>query len=128
MSEKSGKTDEKSIWAQARVAHSAQFLKQIYGIQEEGTPRMLFYAIVVFDENHKKVYILYYIKVRIILKIILLYLQVVLGHTSKFEYIIARNQVNGTIWKIADGELSSKSNHKLMLNSQGKLEVVLVLQ
>jgi len=33
MSEKSGKTDEKSIWAQARVAQSAQFLRQLYGIQ-----------------------------------------------------------------------------------------------
>jgi hypothetical protein len=82
MSKKSGKEDEGSPWALARVAQCTQFLKQlrlgklpatsaeVVASKAQGLPPIQVDAIVWWDENHKKQ---------------------VLGHTSKWENRVARN-------------------------------------
>jgi len=57
LTEKTGKKDPEADWPIARLSQCCQFMKQLNGVEVDGTPRMFLHAIVFFDENHKKVFL-----------------------------------------------------------------------
>ncbi|KAJ1385737.1 hypothetical protein B484DRAFT_461248, partial [Ochromonadaceae sp. CCMP2298] len=81
---KSGKEDEESTWAKSRVAQCDQFRLQLHlgtlnpdsaVVKASEFKPVLAHALVFWDENHK---------------------QCILGHTSKYETLVARNPFDNT--------------------------------